>query len=183
MTISHAAARIYAKALFDIGVEGDSLDLIGDELHAVRAAIGGLIPEQRVFFELPQIRKEDKLAVIDAAFAGKVSRPVVGLLHVLVDKRREVLLDAIVTEFGGLLDEHSGRVQASVTTAHPLTDELADALRASLEHQTQREVVLHQHVDPALIGGIRVRLGDLVVDGTLRRALSDMRRSFTSSLA
>ena len=183
MSTSHPAARIYAKALFDIGVEADTLDRISDEMHAVRSAIGDLAPEQRVFFELPQLRKEDKLQVIERAFADQVGRPVLGLLHVLVEKRREMLLNSIVTEFDALLDEHAGRVQAYVSTAFPLTDELAAALRASLEHQTQREVVLHQHLDPALIGGIRVRLGDLVVDGTLRRALSDMRRSFTSSLA
>ena len=94
-----------------------------------------------------------------------------------------MLLEAIVTEFEGLLDDHYGRMQATVTTAHPLTDELADALRSALERQTQRQVVLHQRVDPSLIGGFRVRLGDLVVDGTLRRALSDMRRALTSSLA
>ena len=183
MSISLAAARIYAKALFDIGAEGDSLDRISDELQAVQGAIAGLPPEQRVFFRLPQVRKEDKLQAIDRAFGDQVGRPVLGLLHVLVEKRRELLLEAIVTEFEGLLDDHYGRMQATVTTAHPLTDELADALRSALERQTQRQVVLHQRVDPSLIGGFRVRLGDLVVDGTLRRALSDMRRALTSSLA
>jgi F-type H+-transporting ATPase subunit delta len=183
VSISLAAARIYASALFDIGADGDSLDRISDELQAVRSAIAGLPSDQRVFFELPQVRSEDKLQAIDRAFADRVSRPVLGLLHVLVDKRRELLLGAIVTEFEGLLDEHYGRLQAAVTTAHPLTTELADALRSALERQTQRQVVLHQSVDPSLIGGFRVRLGDLVVDGTLRRALSDMRRALTSSLA
>lgn len=183
MSISHAAARIYASALFDIGVEGDALDRISDELHAVQGAIAGLPPKQRVFFELPQVRKEDKLQAIERAFGDQVGRPVLGLLHVLVEKRRELLLGTIVTEFEGLLDEHFGRMQATVTTAHLLSDELADALRSALERQTQRQVVLHQSIDPSLIGGFRVRLGDLVVDGTLSRALSDMRRALTSSLA
>ncbi len=183
MNVSLAAARIYATALFDIGVEGGSVDDISDELHVVRGAIGGLDPAMRVFFELPQLRKEDKLQVVDRAFGDRVGRPVQGLLHVLVEKRRESLLDTIVTEFDALVDEHVGRVRANVTTAHELSDALADSLRAALERQTQRQVVLHQSVDPSLIGGFRVRLGDLVVDGTLSRALSDMRRALTSSLA
>ena len=99
MNVSLAAARIYAKALFDIGVEGGSVDDISDELHVVRGAIGGLDPAMRVFFELPQLRKEDKLQVVDRAFGDRVGRPVQGLLHVLVEKRRESLLDTIVTEF------------------------------------------------------------------------------------
>ena len=85
MSISLAAARIYAKALFDIGAEGDSLDRISDELQAVQGAIAGLPPEQRVFFRLPQVRKEDKLQAIDRAFGDQVGRPVLGLLHVFID--------------------------------------------------------------------------------------------------
>jgi F-type H+-transporting ATPase subunit delta len=183
VSISQAAARIYAKALFDIGVEGGSLEGIADDLHGVRDAIGGLDPQLQVFFELPQLRRDDKLRVVDMAFQDKVGRPVLGLLRVLVDKRREPLLNTIVDEFDDLLDVQVGRVQANVLTAHPLSAELADALRAAIERQTQREVVLHQRVDPSLIGGIRVSIGDLVVDGTLRRALADMRQAFTSSLA
>ena len=71
MSISLAAARIYATALFDIGVEGDSLDRISDELQAVRDAIAGLPADQRVFFELPQVRKEDKLQAIERAFGDQ----------------------------------------------------------------------------------------------------------------
>jgi len=183
VSISLAAARIYAKALFDIGLEGGSLDGIADELHAVRDALGGLDPQLRVFFELPQLRREDKLEVVDQAFADKVGRPVLGFLHILVEKRREPLLDAIVAEFDALLDAQVGRVQATVLTAHPLDAELIDALRGAIERQTQRQVELQQRIDPSLIGGIRVNIGDLVVDGTLRRALLDMRQALTSSLA
>lgn len=183
MSISQAAARIYAKALFDIGVEGESLEGIADELHAVRDALDGLDPQLRVFFELPQLRRADKLQVVDQAFADKVGRPVLGFLHVLVAKRREPLLNAIVAEFDDLVDTQVGRVQATVHSAQPLDAELADALRAAIERQTQQHVVLEQRIDPSLIGGIRVSIGDTVVDGTLRRALSDMRQALTSSLA
>lgn len=183
MSISSAAARIYAKALFDIGVDDGSLERTSNELRAVQGAIAGLPPEQRIFFALPQIRKEDKLQAIEQAFGDHVGRSVMGLLHVLVDKRREGHLDAIAFEFEGLLDEHLGRMQAVVTTANPLSDELTNSLRSALERLTQRQVVLNQSVDPSLLGGFRVRLGDLVVDGTLSRTLSDMRRALTSSLA
>ena len=183
MSVSQAAARIYAKALFDIGLEGGSLTQTADELHAVRDALGGLDPQLRVFFELPQLRKEDKLQVVNQAFGNQVGRNVLGLLRVLVDRRREALLGAIVDEFDDLVDQQEGRVQATVITAHPLDAELLDSLRAAIERQTNRQVRLQQTVDPSLLGGIRVSIGDLVVDGSLRQALSDMRRVFASSLA
>lgn len=182
MSISQAAARVYAKALFDIGVDGAALESVADELHAVRDAIAGLDPQVRTFFEMPQLRRDDKWHVVKLAFEGKVGRPVLGLLNVLVDKRREPLLDAIVAEFDDLVDERAGRVQASVVSARRLDTELVDALRAALEQRTHQQVVLHQRVDPNMIGGIRVSLGDMVVDGTLRRALSDMRQALATSL-
>ena len=183
MAVSQAAARIYAKAVFDVGVDSDSLQEIADELHAVRDAINGLDPELRTFFELPQLPRDDKWQVVSLAFEGKVGRTVLGLLRVLVDKRREPLLGAIVAEFDDLVDTQQGRLQAEVISAQPLDPELAEALRTAMEQQTQRQVVILQRVDPNLIGGIRVSLGDTVVDGTVRRALSDMRQSLTRSLA
>ena len=183
MRISQAAARIYATSLFDIGVAGGSLERISDELHAVRDAFGGLDLQLRSFFEMPQLPREAKKRVLDQAFGGKLSRPVMGLLHVLVDKRRELLLNAIIEEFDELLDVHEGRVKALVVAARPLDAELAEAIRVALENRTGHQVVLQQRVDPNVIGGLRVSLGDLVVDGTLRKALSDMRQMLTSSLA
>ncbi len=181
MNVSNAAARVYAKALFDIGIEEQAVGTIYDDLHAVQAAVDGLDAELRAFFKMPQLRREDKRRIFKAAFEGRVGRPVLGLLLVLVQKRREPLLDNIVEEFDRYRDQHEGRVQASVTTARELDADLAEALRAALERQTNKTVVLHERVDPELLGGIRVNLGDSVLDGTVRRGLQDMRRSLAAT--
>lgn len=181
MNVSRAAARVYAKALFELGVAGKSVGRIFDELHAVHAAIEGLDPRLRAFFRAPQLRREEKRRILHLAFEGKVSRPVLGLIHVLVQKRRETLFDNVVEEFDRYRDSHEGRVQARVTTAKKLDDELAAALRAALEQRTKRSVVLQQTVDPDVIGGIRVNLGDYVLDGTVRRGLMDLRRTLVAT--
>jgi F-type H+-transporting ATPase subunit delta len=180
MNVSHPAARVYAKALFDIGLEEQAVGRIYDDLHAVHAAISGLDPELRAFFNMPQLRRDDKRRILNMAFEGKVGRPVLGLLLLLVQKRREPLLDNVVEEFDQYRDRHEGRVQASVTTARKLDADLAEALRAALEQRTKRTVVLHERVDPEILGGIRVNLGDSVFDGTVRRGLQDMRRSLVA---
>ena len=153
---------------------------ISDDLHAVQEALGGLDPELRAFFYLPLLRRADKRRVLDMTFEGKVSRPVLGLFHVLVQKRRELLLDDIVEEFDHYRDDYEGRVRATVITARKLDADLATALRDVLEQRTRKTVVLNQLIDPEAIGGIRVNLGDFVLDGTIRRALSDMRRSLVA---
>jgi F-type H+-transporting ATPase subunit delta len=181
VNVSHGAARVYADALFDIAVQSNAVAQVADELHAVSAALGGLDPDLRAFFVLPQFRREDKARILDMAFQGKVGRPVLGLLHVLVQKRREALLDAVVEEFDKLKDQHEGRVRASVTTARQLDAELADALRRALERRTGKAIILQERVDPEVLGGIRVSVGDRVLDGTLRRGLQDMRRALAAS--
>ena len=181
INVSNAAARVYAQALFDIGVKAQAVGSIYDDLRAVHAAIGGLDPELQAFFRMPQLRREDKRRIFKTVFEGKVGRPVLGLLLVLVDKRREPLLDNIVAEFGRYRDRHEGLVKASVTTARKLDTDLAEALRVALERLTKRTVVLQERVDPEVLGGIRVNLGDSVLDGTVRRGLQDMRRSLAAT--
>lgn len=181
MNVSHAAARVYAKALFDIGVQEKAIGSIYDDLHAVEKAIGGLDSELSAFFRAPQLRREDKKRIMKLAFEDKVGRPVLGLLLLLVEKRREPLLDNVVDEFDSYRDSHEGRVEARVTTARKMDPDLAKALRKALEERTKKQVVLHEQIDPEVLGGIRVNLGDSVLDGTIRRGLQDMRRSFAAS--
>lgn len=183
MSSGNAVARIYAQALYEIGESKGTLSELADELTAVADVIAGLDRDLRVFVEMPQFPRTEKWQVLRTAFEGRVSRDTLGLLHVLVTRRREKLIGDIAFEFTELVDEGLGRVQASVVTAKPLDDELLAELRRVLEDTTRREVVLDQRVDPGMIGGVRVSLGDLVVDGTTRRALNDLRRSLTDSLA
>lgn len=181
MNVSSVAARIYARALFDIGVEEQAVGAIYDDLHAVHAAISGLEPELRAFFNMPQLRRDDKRRILNMAFEGKVGRPVLGLILLLVQKRREPLLDNVVEEFDHYRDRHEGRVQASVTTARKLDTDLVESLRAALEQRTEKTVVLDERIDPEVLGGIRVMLGDAVIDGTVRRSLQNMRRSLVAN--
>jgi F-type H+-transporting ATPase subunit delta len=179
--VSQAAARVYAQALFDIGLETGTVGQIYDDLHAAHNALNGLDADLLTFFNLPQFRRDAKRRIITLAFEGKVGRPVLGLLHVLVEKRREPLLDNVVEEFDRYRDQHEGRLRARVVTARKLDDELLNALRLAIEQRTQKSVDLTETIDPEVLGGLRVNVGDRVLDGTLRRSLQDMRRSFAAT--
>jgi len=177
---SNAVARVYARALFDIGVEDGSLGRIYDDLQGVKAAAESST-EAVQFLNSPKLRREDKIRVMDEIFKDHVSRPVLGLLHVLVEKRRESVLDNIIAEFGKYRDEHEGRVHARVTTARPLAEAERERLAAAIAKRTGKIVEIHEEIDPAVIGGIRVNLGDQVLDGTIRRRLEDLRREFNAA--
>ena len=183
MSASNVVARIYAQALYDIGAAKGTLAELDAELDAVRNVVAELDPDLRTFIEMPQFPRDDKWQVLRTAFDGRVSHEILGLLHVLVSRRREKLIADVAFEFSELVNEGLGRVHADIVTAKPLDDELLAALRRVLEESTRRDVVIDSRVDPAMIGGVRLSLGDLVVDGTTRRALHDLRRSLAASLA
>jgi F-type H+-transporting ATPase subunit delta len=179
VNVSQVVARVYAKALFDIGTKEGILGQIYDDLRGVQDAVEAG-PESGRFFNSPKLQRADKKRILDELFAERVCRPVTGLLHVLVDKRREPVFDNIVDEFAKYRDEHEGRVHARVTTAQPLPEDERGRLAAALAKRTGKSVELHETINPAVIGGIRVNLGDSVMDGTVLRRLQDLRRSFAA---
>lgn len=175
MNVSQAVARVYAEALLDLGVARGVLPRIVDDLAAVR----DLFDRDRTFREFfgsPRLDPTVKKRVLAKAFAGRLDRPVMGLLSVLVDKRREMVLDNIVAEFERFRDLREGRAHVHVTSAAPLGGDLADELRARLERATGKKVKLHERLDPRVLGGLVVKLGDKVIDGSLRRRLDRLRR-------
>jgi F-type H+-transporting ATPase subunit delta len=177
VNVSQAVARVYAQALFDMGVEEGILGEIFDDLHGIQAAADAA-PEANAFLQSPKLKRVDKKRIMDELFKDQACKPVLGLLHVLIDKRREPVFDNIVDEFGKYRDEHEGRVHARVTTARPLPEDQKEALTKALEKVTGKIVDLRERINPAVIGGIRVNLGDAVMDGTILRKMNELRRSF-----
>jgi F-type H+-transporting ATPase subunit delta len=93
----------------------------------------------------------------------------------LLDRRRIVLLPAIARAYRDLTDAHVGRVRAEVISAEALTPATVDRVRRSLEQRTGKKVIINSKVDPGLIGGVVARVGDLVLDGSVRTQLEDLR--------
>ncbi len=178
MNVSQAVARVYAQALLDLGVEQDCVGQIGDDL----AVVLKLFDEDRTFrefFASPRLDPVAKKKVLGEAFAS-FGRPVLGLLCVLVDKQRELVLDNIVAEFERFRDLREGRLHADITAAKPLDPEQLAQITSRLEAVTGKKVSIHEKHDPKVLGGLIVKVGDKVIDGTLRRRLSQLRRSLVS---
>jgi F-type H+-transporting ATPase subunit delta len=122
-----------------------------------------------------------KWKALKAAFAGKVGRPVFGLLKVLVEKGREPVFDNVVSEYGKLKDFAENRVHAHVVVARPLADDLRRAVTERLERACGKTVALHEHVDPAVLGGASIRVGDRVIDRTLRTKLAALKKQLLAA--
>ena len=172
---SHSVARVYATALTEIGRETKSLGVIGDDLRKI-AAILESDRFFRGFFTSPRLDRELKWNALRKAFEGKVAQPVLGLLRVLVNKGRESVFDNIVDEFESLKDFAENRLHAHVTVARAMDPQERSALQKRLERASGKNVMLHERVDPAVLGGAAIRVADRVIDRTLRMKLNAMKK-------
>jgi F-type H+-transporting ATPase subunit delta len=129
----------------------------------------------RVFLESPRVSAQKKNEVINKAYEGQLPRNFIRFLQALVRNRRQMLLPAIAYAYNDLVDEVEGRVHASVTVAREPSDEERAVVVKQLSKTIGLEVVPHFHVNPRILGGLVVRVGDTVLDGSVQRRLAILR--------
>jgi F-type H+-transporting ATPase subunit delta len=173
--LAGSVSRRYARALFSIGVDRGSFEQLGQELDAVTALWTGS-PELRQALENPVFRGAQKRAVLQSLLARvAVSPDVQKFVLLLLERRRLPAVPSIARAYREMADEHTGRVRAHVTSAQQLGPAELERVRQSLARRTGKQVILEAAVDPALIGGVVARVGDLVLDGSVRTQLGMLR--------
>lgn len=168
-------ARSYAEALFDLGQRHEQLEEFASAVDTLVALLESE-PRLRAFLATPQVEPRDKKGVLKRALAERVPPLFLNFLMVVVDKRRQRLLQAMGTEYHALLDEHLGRLHVQVTLARESDERMEREIADRLSTMLGRTVIPHIHVNPQILGGIIVRYGDRVLDGSLRRRLVSLRR-------
>lgn len=167
-------ARNYAEALLALARKEDDLDGWGEALNGVVTATE---TDQRLrnFLAAPQISAAEKNAVIGKAFGGKLPKNMIRFLQKLIQNRRQMLLPQVAVEYGNLVDETTGRIHAQVTLSREATDAERDAIAARLSRAFAKAVVPHVNVNPAILGGVIVKVGDTVLDGSVRKRLKTLK--------
>ncbi len=168
-------ARNYAEALFDLAAKHDQLAEFGSAIGTV-AELLETDPKFSLFLATPRVDADAKKAVVRKAFGGTLPQLVVNFVLVTIDKRRQRLLRSISAQYHALLDAHMGREHVQVTVARPLDDAAKTMVAQRLSASLGKEAIPHVQVDPDILGGIVVRTGDTIFDGSVRRRLDGMRR-------
>ena len=169
-------ARNYAETLLTLAQKAEDPRGWGKMISDVSAAMGSDIT-LRHFLESPKVSADQKKEILGKAFADRAPRLFVRFLQALVTNRRQMLIPRIATEYFSLLDAAENRVHADVTLAHQPTDEETARIAASLRKALGKDVVPHVRVDPSIIGGVVVKMGDTVMDGSVRRRLGILRKA------
>ena len=173
-------ARSYAAALFALGEKQDRHDAFIAGLQTVDALLAS-DPRVRLFLQTPKIDGSVKKQALLQALGARIDPLLMNFLQVVVDKRRQRLLEQIAREYRLLLDEKLGRLNVEVTLAHQPDAAALREIAAELTRVLAAEVVPHVRVDADILGGIVVRYQDRVIDGSLRRRLSALRSRLLQS--
>lgn len=167
-------ARVYSQSLFDVAKEHDKLDRIRDEL----AEFADALEQNRdlaVFFFSPYFSTEEKKdglrrAIVDA------DPTLVNFLELLIEKHRMPAIFRVRRQFDTLYDHEHKRLPVEVTSAVALDDTVVQALEQRIREQTGQNVQLQSNVDPDVLGGIVLRVGNSILDASIRHRLDQLRR-------
>ena len=167
-------SKEYAEALFELAVQGGVTKETSEGLETVVSALLQM-PDYRALLASPAIAKEERLAALDTAFRGKVPDILLAILRMMVSRGHVSALNGMARDYDELARGYRGESMAVVTSAVPLKEAEAVALRSKLEKKLARQITLQCAVDPDLIGGIRVEVDGRVIDGSIRNKLDEIK--------
>lgn len=167
-------ARVYAQAILEAADRKGCRDDVLDELHTLATEVLPKVPQARRVFDSPRVPLEQKDALIDRITAGRMQPTTAHALHVLARHGRLGIVAEVADAARRLADELAGRREAVLTTAVSLPEEQQRQLVADVERQLGVSLAATFAVDPALIGGLVVRVGDTVYDQSIASGLASL---------
>lgn len=174
--------RNYAEALLILARKSEEVEAWGALIDAIAA---GMREDHtlRTFLESPKLSAAHKIEILEKALGRRVPPLFLRFLETVINKRRQMLIPQIASEYRMLIDESENRVHASVTVAREPAEADRDALARQLSRLFGKRVVPHISLNPAILGGVIVKVGDTVMDGSVRRRLARLKQRMLSTVS
>lgn len=169
--------RRYATALFNSAQSADAIDLVESDLGLISYTFEAS-PQLKDVMVSPLIPSDKKREIVTSIFQGKIQDVTLYYLYLLIDNRREDVVTETEAEYIRVANEVRGVISATVTAAVELTSDEIIRLRAKLSEMTGKQVDVVVDIDPAIIGGLIVRVGDTVMDGSIAGHLAKIKDEF-----
>jgi F-type H+-transporting ATPase subunit delta len=167
--------RNYAEALLSLARKGGDVEQWGELLNGIAVAMGEN-QTLRTFLESPKLAASQKIEILEKALGRRVPPLFLRYIDTVIRKRRQMLIPQIATEYQALIDESENRLHANVTVAREPADSEREALARQLTKVFGKRVVPHISLNPGILGGVIVRVGDTVMDGSVRKRLSVLKQ-------
>lgn len=173
-------AKRYAEALFQLGTEKDTLDQYVDEFRVIRNA---LLENEDLytFLKHPKISNEEKKQLITSVFK-KVHVDVKNTLLLLIEKKRITIAPSMVDHFIAMVNDARGIAEAIVYSVRPLSKKEQKSLQKTFAERFNKKTVnIHNEVDSSIIGGLKIRIGNTIYDGSVQGKLQRMERNIATA--
>ena len=180
--LANQLAVKYAQAIYELAADKGMLDAVEKELRLVESTIDSYSDLATLMYH-PRVLSQVKKETISKVFGQDVADFVLKFLLLLVDKRRETVLPEIIREYIKMANEARGIVEAEVITAMPLVETQQAALASKLSLVTGKKVVISTQIDKTIIGGIIVKIGDKLIDGSVVRQLETLKNALLNNEA
>ncbi len=172
-------AQVYARSLFEVASEQGKLDTIKEQLDQFADALAGN-REVAVFFFSPYFTAQEKKSGLHRAVEG--AEPIfMNFLEALIERHRTPAIYRIRTEFNGLYAKTNKLLPVLLTSAVELDAELVESLGARIGEQTGNQIELSSRVDPEILGGIVLRVGNFILDASIKTRLEQLRREVAAA--
>ncbi len=171
----------YATALFDLAIDGKALDSVGTSLATLKDALAASADLETLTTSPMMTRKQTSAGIAAVAGALGLDKLTTSFLGVLAQNRRLATLPHIIRDFQALAAARRGEITARVTAAHPLSAAQQKALTAKLKAGIGRDVALDITIDPAILGGLVVRVGSRMIDSSLKTRLDALGQALKGS--
>lgn len=169
----------YATALFEIAFDKGAMIQFEEEAKMIKKVLDEEVDYIKILSH-PSVIEAEKIELIEKAFAGQVSDEFIGLMALIIKKSRTEYLTSVLEQFIHMAKEASGVLTAAVTSAVPLTNQQLAQIQSNIEQSTGKTIEMDTTVDPSIIGGLIVRVGDKVVDGSIKGQMDALKSQLNS---
>ena len=173
-------ARVYATALFDAAREKNIQEQLHEELEFV-VELFSTNEDFRLYMTSPGFSKGIKKNFVEKVFSDNLSEYIVNFLHVLIENGRQSELPMINTVFGDLVNELNGRMRVEVLSVSKLDSEILENIKRVLKAKFNKDVIVDEKTDDSILGGVIIKAGDMVIDGSLFENLKKIRYNLLNS--
>lgn len=171
--IQNEIAKKYSKALFSLAEEKDEFIKFQDDLNLIKEAFTEHKEFRNVLFH-PRIKLEEKKRIFGRVFEEEISQEIYNFIQLLIDKRRIFFIKAIIDQFNVLVNEREKILKIEVVSAIELEENMKNRLKEKVEKEINYEVILNNTVDPEIIGGLILKIGDKIIDGSIQHKLNTL---------
>ena len=174
------AALRYAKAILNLAKDSNSESVVNEDMQLIAATIADS-KELSIVLESPVIKAADKMNVLKATFSSKINNITLGLFNLLQENKRIEMLEAIAKQYTIIYDFDKNIQVAKVTTAVPISPEIEAQVLAKIVALTGEKANLENEINPSILGGFILRVGDVQYDASISNHLSELKKEFDNS--